>query len=87
MKLATLRDGTRDGALVVVRRDGAAFARAHDVARTLQAALDAWGSTEAGLRASPSGWTRAASTASHSTSTSCTRRSPAPTSGSTARRT
>ncbi len=51
MKLATLRDGTRDGALVVVRRDGASFARAHDVARTLQAALDAWGSTETGLRA------------------------------------
>ncbi|HET9155616.1 MAG TPA: fumarylacetoacetate hydrolase family protein [Myxococcaceae bacterium] len=51
MKLATLRDGTRDGALVVVRRDGAAFARAHDVARTLQAALDAWEATEPGLRA------------------------------------
>jgi fumarylacetoacetate (FAA) hydrolase len=51
MKLATLRDGTRDGALVVVRRDGGAFARAHDVARTLQAALDAWESTEPGLRA------------------------------------
>jgi fumarylacetoacetate (FAA) hydrolase len=46
MKLATLRDGTRDGALVVVRHDGAAFARAHDVARTLQAALDAWEATE-----------------------------------------
>ena len=51
MKLATLRDGTRDGALVVVRHDGTAFARAHDVARTLQAALDAWESTEPGLRA------------------------------------
>src|SRR5678815_4363783 len=51
MKLATLRDGTRDGALVVVRRDGTAFARAHDVARTLQAALDAWESTDPGLRA------------------------------------
>ncbi len=51
MKLATLRDGTRDGALVVIRRDGAAFARAHDVARTLQAALDAWDATETGLRA------------------------------------
>ena len=51
MKLATLRDGTRDGALVVVRRDGTAFARAHDVARTLQAALDAWEATEPGLRA------------------------------------
>ena len=51
MKLATLRDGTRDGALVIVRRDGATFARAHDVARTLQSALDAWESTEPGLRA------------------------------------
>jgi fumarylacetoacetate (FAA) hydrolase len=51
MKLATLRDGTRDGALLVVRRDGRAFARAHDVARTLQSALDAWGTTEPGLRA------------------------------------
>jgi fumarylacetoacetate (FAA) hydrolase len=51
MKLATLRDGTRDGALVVVRHDGTAFVRAHDVARTLQAALDAWTSTEPGLRA------------------------------------
>jgi fumarylacetoacetate (FAA) hydrolase len=51
MKLATLRDGTRDGALVVVRRDGTAFTHAHDVARTLQAALDAWEATEPGLRA------------------------------------
>src|SRR5690348_18307485 len=51
MKLATLRDGTRDGALVVIRRDGAAFARAHDVARTLQSALDAWEATAGGLRA------------------------------------
>jgi len=51
MKLATLRDGTRDGALVVIRRDGAVFARAYDVARTLQAALDAWDATEPGLRA------------------------------------
>jgi fumarylacetoacetate (FAA) hydrolase len=51
MKLATLRDGTRDGALVVVRRDGTAFARAYDVARTLQSALDAWDATEPGLRA------------------------------------
>ena len=51
MKLATLRDGTRDGALVVVRRDGTVFARAQDVARTLQSALDAWEATESGLRA------------------------------------
>ena len=42
MILATLRDGTRDGALVVVRRDHAVFARATHVAPTLQAALDRW---------------------------------------------
>jgi fumarylacetoacetate (FAA) hydrolase len=42
MKLATLRDGTRDGALIVVRADHAAFARAGSIARTLQAALDDW---------------------------------------------
>ena len=42
MRLATLRDGTRDGALVVVRSDGRAFARAREIARTLQAALDTW---------------------------------------------
>jgi fumarylacetoacetate (FAA) hydrolase len=42
VKLATLRDGSRDGTLVVVRRDGAAFARARAVAPTLQAALDDW---------------------------------------------
>jgi fumarylacetoacetate (FAA) hydrolase len=41
MKLATLRDGTRDGALVVVRRDNQVYAPA-GVARTLQAALDDW---------------------------------------------
>lgn len=42
MKLGTLRDGSRDGALVVVRRDGAVFVRATEIARTLQAALDDW---------------------------------------------
>jgi fumarylacetoacetate (FAA) hydrolase len=42
VKLATLRDGSRDGTLVVVRRDGAVFARAAAVAPTLQAALDDW---------------------------------------------
>jgi fumarylacetoacetate (FAA) hydrolase len=42
MRLATLRDGTRDGALVVVSADGARFARAAAVAPTLQAALDDW---------------------------------------------
>jgi fumarylacetoacetate (FAA) hydrolase len=51
MKLATLRDGSRDGALVVVRRDGTAFARAAGVAPTLQAALDDWERTSTALRA------------------------------------
>jgi fumarylacetoacetate (FAA) hydrolase len=43
MRLATLRAGGRDGTLVVVRRDGAQFARAAGIAPTLQAALDDWG--------------------------------------------
>ncbi|MFL5272681.1 MAG: fumarylacetoacetate hydrolase family protein [Anaeromyxobacteraceae bacterium] len=51
MRLATLKDGTRDGALAVVRHDGAALARAGRVAPTLQAALDAWDRVEAPLRA------------------------------------
>ena len=51
MKLATLKDGSRDGALVVVRRDGQAFTRARDIAPTLQAALDEWARAEPALRA------------------------------------
>ncbi len=42
MRLATLRDGTRDGALIVVGRDGDRYVRAGGVAPTLQAALDDW---------------------------------------------
>ena len=42
MRLATLRDGTRDGRLAVVRRDGAALAVAGAIAPHLQAALDDW---------------------------------------------
>lgn len=42
MRLATLRDGTRDGALVVVGRGGRTFARAGETVPTLQAALDDW---------------------------------------------
>ena len=51
MRLATLRDGSRDGRLVVVRRDGEAFAEASRVAPTLQDALDGWEACEPGLRA------------------------------------
>jgi fumarylacetoacetate (FAA) hydrolase len=42
MKLATLKDGTRDGRLVVVSRDLTRFTSAALVAPTLQAALDDW---------------------------------------------
>jgi fumarylacetoacetate (FAA) hydrolase len=42
VRLATLRDGTRDGALLVVGRDGRTSARAQEIAPTLQAALDDW---------------------------------------------
>jgi len=48
VKLATLRDGSRDGRLVVVRSDGEAAAPA--AVPTLQAALDDWGEAEPGLR-------------------------------------
>ncbi len=50
MRLATIRDGTRDGRLAVVRRDGAACADARAVAPTLQAALDDWARAEPLLR-------------------------------------
>ncbi len=42
MKLATLRDGTRDGRLAVVSRDLTRAAYADGIAQTLQAALDDW---------------------------------------------
>jgi fumarylacetoacetate (FAA) hydrolase len=42
VKLATLRDGTRDGRLVVVSRDLSRAASAQPIAPTLQAALDDW---------------------------------------------
>src|SRR5581483_3262263 len=42
MKLGTIKDGTRDGTLVVVSRDLKTAVRAEGIARTLQAALDEW---------------------------------------------
>lgn len=42
MKLATLRDGSRDGRLLVVSRDGTRQVPAEGIARTLQSALDDW---------------------------------------------
>jgi fumarylacetoacetate (FAA) hydrolase len=51
MRLATLKDGTRDGTAAVVRRDGQVLAPATSVVRTLQAALDGWSRFERPLRA------------------------------------
>ena len=42
MKLATLKDGTRDGTLLVVSRNLKHAAKADHLAPTLQAALDDW---------------------------------------------
>jgi fumarylacetoacetate (FAA) hydrolase len=49
MKLATLREGGRDGTLVVVSRDLAVCAPVPHKAKTLQAALDDWSACEAEL--------------------------------------
>jgi fumarylacetoacetate (FAA) hydrolase len=50
MKLATRKDGTRDGELMVVRADGLVYASARAVAPTMQAALDRWSELEPALR-------------------------------------
>lgn len=51
MKVATLKDGTRDGRLVVVSRDLSRTADATDIAPTLLGALEAWTTVEHALRA------------------------------------
>lgn len=51
MRLATRRDGTRDGALVVVSADGERLLPASGIAPTLQAALEDWSRAEPALRA------------------------------------
>ena len=50
MKLATLKEGGRDGTLVVVSRDLALCATVPQAAKTLQAALDRWSDCEAEMR-------------------------------------
>ncbi len=50
MRLCTVRDGTRDGRLAVVSRDGRSLGDARAVAPSLQAALDDWPRSEARLR-------------------------------------
>jgi fumarylacetoacetate (FAA) hydrolase len=51
MKLGTIKDGTRDGTLVVVSRDLKRAAKAEGIARTLQAALDDWEAAAPALEA------------------------------------
>ncbi len=51
MKLATLKNATRDGQLVVVSRDLARYIPATDIASTLQVALDQWSECEPKLQA------------------------------------
>lgn len=51
MKLASLKNGSRDGRLVVVSTDLTRCVPASDIAPTLQAALDRWNQAEPALRA------------------------------------
>lgn len=51
MKLATLRDGTRDGQLLIVSKDLTKAVSAGDIAPTMQNALDNWDFCEPGLDA------------------------------------
>ncbi len=50
MKLATLKNGTRDGQLIVVSRDGTRYITSDSAPATIQAALENWSSAESGLR-------------------------------------
>ena len=50
MKLATIKNHTRDGELVVVSRDLSKAVKVPDIAPTLQAAIDHWEKTEPHLR-------------------------------------
>jgi len=50
VKLASLKNGSRDGTLVVVSRDLSRAVPVTDIAQTLQAALDDWEDVEATLR-------------------------------------
>ena len=51
MKLATLKDGTRDGKLVVVNRDLTRAVVVAEIAATLQSALDRWDTCQPKLEA------------------------------------
>ena len=49
MKLASLKEGGRDGTLIVANRDMSRAVKAPDIATTLQAALENWAETEPAL--------------------------------------
>lgn len=51
MKFASLNNGSRDGELVVVRRDLSVCIPVPEIAETLQKAIDRWAHVEAALRA------------------------------------
>ncbi|WP_135079667.1 fumarylacetoacetate hydrolase family protein [Terasakiella sp. SH-1] len=51
MKLATLKDGSRDGQLVVVSKDLTSYVSAASIAANLQTALDNWAETSVKLQA------------------------------------
>lgn len=51
MKLATIRDGSRDGRLAVVSRDLSRYCLAENIASTLQNALDYWSEVAPNLEA------------------------------------
>ena len=50
MKLATLKDGTRDGRLIVVDRGLKKYVPCEGIAKTLQEALDSWKDCSAALK-------------------------------------
>ena len=51
MRLATLRDSTRDGRLIVVHPNGTSYATVDDIVPNLQSALDDWDAVAPALRA------------------------------------
>jgi fumarylacetoacetate (FAA) hydrolase len=51
MKLATLKDKSRDGKLIIVARDNSKYVEASSIAKTMQEALDRWDEVKAKLEA------------------------------------
>ena len=49
MKLASLKEGGRDGTLIVVNRDMSKAVKVPDIARTMQVALEEWADAEPAL--------------------------------------